>query len=163
MKSKFLICGVRACALAGLLMAAAVDPSTSSAAPERSASGTGTISLHTDHDESPGAFDFSVSRRRGLITGHMEFAAEVHDDGRAAAYPHIVVRMSAIESASFRRSEVTFSGTAWMQGETVFAEVTARDGTSEGDADHFSITCSDSSGILFEGEGHVVIGSIQFE
>jgi len=162
MKTKFLLCGIRTCVLAGLLMAAAIDPSASTVASERRASGAGSVRIDRDrnHDEAIGTFEFEVAKVGSRITGRMEYAAEDHGE-RSATYPHVIVRMDVIEEASFRARRVTFSGDGWMQGETVKVFVEARDGATEDDVDVFTITCSDESGVVYEATGNVFIGSIQ--
>jgi hypothetical protein len=154
---------MRVCAQAALPLAGvAIMTSAASAPPrENSASGAGTIEIHRDHGEAIGTFDFTVTKRGSRISGRMEYGAEDHG-GAPATYPHIIVRVNHIESASFRGNEVRFTGEGWLQGETVDVEVTAIDGVAEDDADRFLITCTDSSGVVYEAEGSVVIGSINF-
>jgi hypothetical protein len=132
--------------------------------------------LHADSSEghlevSSIVFDLTLGSNP---SGELSFAAEGHDHGdgdgmagpsvESVRYPHIVVTLETVESATIQGNKLTVKGTGVFNNDPVIIEATAQDSGPNGKGDKFSLVCQAPGGAeLFFASGKVTSGDISIQ
>lgn len=103
-------------------------------------------------------------------SGELSFAGEGHSHGDGgvlhgpSVYPHIVVTLHTIESATVQGGKLTVRGEGVYNDTPVRIEAVAKDGGPNGRGDKFSLVCSSPGGVtLYTVDGKVTSGDISIQ
>jgi hypothetical protein len=143
---------VAVCAV-GLSCALAVGGAAPLFSSDGSAVGSGAIHFGKK-GEGVGYFDFAF-QAGPKPTGTFVFAGEDHH-----RYPHVIIRLDAIETLDISGRTVTLKAKANIHDEPVILHVSATDADGS-KADTFGLRALESGKVVFEAEGELFIGDIQ--